>query len=112
MAAQQQQSKQHMFKLPVELQNMVNFYTPTKDILQSREAQEMLMGTIHKYIKLYFVININLNYIFFIGIKRGEVMLHHLVDQWKKTSTNQSRYRETLICLMKVFQHSSSMCLI
>ncbi|XP_016659667.1 eukaryotic translation initiation factor 4E transporter isoform X2 [Acyrthosiphon pisum] len=85
MAAQQQQSKQNMFKLPVELQNMVNFYTPTKDILQSREAQEMLMG-----------------------IKRGEVMLHHLVEQWKKTSTNQSRYRETLICLMKVFQHSSN----
>jgi len=39
-------------------------------------------------------------------------MLHHLVEQWKKTSTNQSRYRETLICLMKVFQHSSSMCFI
>jgi len=38
-------------------------------------------------------------------------MLHHLVEQWKKTSPNQSRYRETLICLMKVFQHSSSMCL-
>jgi hypothetical protein len=42
--AAQQQSKQQMYKLPVELQNMVNFYTPTKDILQSREAQEMLMG--------------------------------------------------------------------
>lgn len=41
---QHQQSKQHMYKLPVELQNMINFYTPTKDILQSREAQEMLMG--------------------------------------------------------------------
>lgn len=41
----QQQSKQHnIYKLPVELQNMVNYYTPTKDILQSREAQEMLMG--------------------------------------------------------------------
>lgn len=52
MAAQQQQSKQNMFKLPVELQNMVNFYTPTKDILQSREAQEMLMGIIYiLYIK-------------------------------------------------------------
>lgn len=41
-------------------------------------------------------------------------MLHHLVEQWKKTSPNQSRYRETLICLMKVFQHSNnmnSMCL-
>lgn len=38
-------------------------------------------------------------------------MLHHLVEQWKKTSTNHSRYRETLICLMKIFQHSSSMCL-
>lgn len=34
-------------------------------------------------------------------------MLHHLVEQWKKTSQNQSRYRETLICLMKVFQHNS-----
>lgn len=50
MAAQQQQqhqhqqSKQHMYKLPVELQNMINYYMPTKDILQSREAQEMLMG--------------------------------------------------------------------
>lgn len=41
---QQQQSKQQIYKLPVELQNMVNYYTPTKDILQSREAQEMLMG--------------------------------------------------------------------
>lgn len=38
-------------------------------------------------------------------------MLHHLVEQWKKTSPNQSRYRETLICLMKVFQHSNSMVL-
>lgn len=38
-------------------------------------------------------------------------MLHHLVEQWKKTSPNQSRYRETLICLMKVFQHSNSMFL-
>lgn len=47
---------------------------------------------------------------FKIGIKRGEVMLHHLVEQWKKTSNNQLRYRETLICLMKVFQHSNSMC--
>jgi len=47
--------------------------------------------------------------LFLIGIKRGEVMLHHLVDQWKKTSPNQSRYRETLICLMKLFQHSNSM---
>lgn len=36
-------------------------------------------------------------------------MLHHLVEQWKKTSPNQTRYRETLICLMKVFQHSNSM---
>lgn len=53
MAAQQQQSKQHMFKLPVELQNMVNFYTPTKDILQSREAQEMLMGI---YNIIYYII--------------------------------------------------------
>lgn len=45
MAAQQQQSKQQsIYKLPVELQNMVNYYTPTKEILQSREAQEMLMG--------------------------------------------------------------------
>lgn len=35
-------------------------------------------------------------------------MLHHLVEQWKKTSLNQSRYRETLICLMKVFQHSNN----
>lgn len=44
-----------------------------------------------------------------LGIKRGEILLHHLVEQWKKTSPNQSRYRETLICLMKVFQHSNSM---
>lgn len=60
---QQQQSKQHMYKLPAELQNMVNFYTPTKDILQSREAQEMLMGmSIHfffykliKYMKIIII---------------------------------------------------------
>lgn len=41
---QHQQSKQQIYKLPAELQNMVNFYTPTKEIMQSREAQEMLMG--------------------------------------------------------------------
>lgn len=35
-------------------------------------------------------------------------MLHHLVEQWKKTNPNQTRYRETLICLMKVFQHSNN----
>lgn len=61
MAAQQQQqqhqqqSKQHINKLPVELQNMVNFYTPTKDILQSREAQEMLMG-MHSFSFFNFII--------------------------------------------------------
>lgn len=58
---QQQQSKQHMYKLPAELQNMVNFYTPTKDILQSREAQEMLMGMLYffflfiKYMKIIII---------------------------------------------------------
>lgn len=56
--AVQHQSKQQMFKLPVELQNMVNFYTPTKDILQSREAQEMLMGMCFNFIKVK-----NFNYI-------------------------------------------------
>lgn len=40
----QQQSKQQTYKLPTELQNMVNFYTPSKDILHNREAQEMLLG--------------------------------------------------------------------
>lgn len=49
--AAQQQSKQQMYKLPAELQNMVNFYLPTKEILQSREAQEMLMGIYSIYIK-------------------------------------------------------------
>lgn len=108
---QQQQSKQHnMFKLPVELQNMVNYYTPTKDILQSREAQEMLMGMdIHFFFSLILQKN-NTSNVLKLGIKRGEVLLHHLVEQWKKTSSNQSRYRETLICLMKVFQHSNSTC--
>lgn len=53
----QKQSKQYLYKLPVDLQNMVNFYTPTKDILQSREAQEMLMGMdINKF---YLDINYN-----------------------------------------------------
>lgn len=42
--AAQQHSKQQMYKLPMELQNIVNFYTPSKDILHSREAQEMLKG--------------------------------------------------------------------
>lgn len=54
----QHQPKQPMFKLPVELQNMVNFYTPTKDILQSREAQEMLMGMCFNFIRVR-----NFNYI-------------------------------------------------
>ncbi|XP_050442719.1 eukaryotic translation initiation factor 4E transporter-like isoform X2 [Adelges cooleyi] len=91
MAAQQQQqqqqlhTKQQAYKLPVELQHMVNYYTPTKDVLHNREAQEILLG-----------------------IKRGEVMLHNLVDQWKKTNPSQARYRETLICLMKLFQHSNN----
>lgn len=49
------------------------------------------------------------NWYYNLGIKRGEILLPHLVEQWKKTSLNQSRYRETLICLMKVFQHSNSM---
>jgi len=58
---QQQQSKQHMYKLPAELQNMVNFYTPTKDILQSREAQEMLMGMcIHFF--FFYIYKIYENY--------------------------------------------------
>ncbi|XP_050521853.1 eukaryotic translation initiation factor 4E transporter-like isoform X2 [Daktulosphaira vitifoliae] len=78
-------AQQQTYKLPAELQNMVNFYTPSKDVLHNREAQEMLLG-----------------------IKRGEVMLHHLVDQWKKTNPNNLRYRETLICLMKLFQHSNN----
>lgn len=47
--AAQQHSKQQMYKLPADLQNLVNFYTPSKDILQSREAQEMLMGMYYKF---------------------------------------------------------------
>lgn len=53
--AAQQQSKQQMYKLPAELQNMVNYYLPTKEILQSREAQEMLMGVYN--INYYSIIN-------------------------------------------------------
>jgi len=53
MAAQQQSKQHNVFKLPVELQNMVNYYTPTKDILQSREAQEMLMGIFYIFSNKY-----------------------------------------------------------
>ncbi|XP_072155534.1 uncharacterized protein [Bemisia tabaci] len=67
--------------LPPPIQQLVNQFQPTPELLARPETQNILTS-----------------------LKRGELSLHQLAEQLRKTATFQSRHRDILATVIKLYQ--------